>query len=615
MKKMIIGIAILIQCIDIGAMENQRRNTPNNSSNFLPANHFDTKTGVAVASQRFAGAMKNQRASTPRGSNNFLPANCFDVGIDCMGDDVLNAIKAAASDKAALSREIAKLSSGYRNYFDRLRVQINQEHFRQMTELQQQHETVLNETIQEKDREIRRKKLQINRLQAQVKSQASSLNEATTDISHLEAYIQRLENDLQAKRTAAATTEVSDLFSDDDFANNADIFDNQLHNMEDSINADSNNADAACNTIKSIYDVTSNMIISDIKRRHTKEITRLTNQFDEKERLLKEEYDKTIESLNEQIQTLTNENTRLQCKLDLMRSVNQVLSANPSLAGRPLIRTRAASVKAITDFVQRKNTMEDLYNRFRAFSNLYGRTDLGVKATKVDFNKVQNWIATAQNAYSLYGRCVFPAPSRPYLNEEGKDCPTARNEIIDGRGIGTPLYQIRGRIEEGLKILGRYGTSVRGRLDQIWQSTPAADNYVQMTWYHPIFWGHTTNELCFYRNGNREGRFFHEYGGGCWKDMEGFVGNYHGKWKVGCESGDARDTWNPLFVPRYNAALEETKNAILQREAQLLDLETNPESELNKAYRQARRISPTCVDVPVVELDSLIRQYNEFMRM
>lgn len=597
MKKMIIGIAILIQCIDIGAMENQRRNTPNNSSNFLPANHFDTKTGVAVASQRFAGAMKNQRASTPRGSNNFLPANCFDVGIDCMGDDVLNAIKAAASDKAALSREIAKLSSGYRNYFDRLRVQINQEHFRQMTDLQQQHETVLNETIQEKDREIKRKKSQINRLKAQVKSQASSLNEATTDISHLEAYIQRLENDLQAKRTAAATTEVSDLFSDDDFANKADIFDTQLHNMEDSINADSNNADAACNTIKSVYDVTTNMVISDIQRRHTKEITRLINQFDEKERLIKEEYDKTIESLNEQIQTLTNENTRLQCKLDLMRSVNQVLSANPSLAGRPLIRTRAASVKAVTDFVQRKNTMEDLYNRFRAFSNLYGRTDLGVKATKVDFNKVQNWIATAQNAYSLYGKCVFPNGSS-----------------FSGADIAAPLNRIRERIETELSGLSRrYADAARERLNSIFQNNPVINTTVAMSYETKIFYGHQANELRFNKNGAEIGYLFQEYGGGNWRHETGFVGWHEGKTDGGYPNGIT--TWNTQFIPRYNAALEETRNAILQREAQLLDFETNPESELNKAYKQAKKVSPTCIDFPVAALDKLINQYNEFMRM
>ncbi len=581
MKKLIIGIAILIQCISVGAMENQRQNAVNRD-----------------------------------GTAELVPAGFFDAGITRMNENIQNAIRTVSADRGALPNEITTLSTDYRSYFEGLRSQINRIYLEQMRAQQQRQEAAINEMTRERDAEISRRNTEIQQLRTRLNELAASTHATIVNLGDIDGQMGNIENDLRERRNRAVTVSVSELFSEGDFSDRADVFDRQLSDMSTSINVDGNSVGSAFDATQAVYNASVNTLALNIQRRYDESVISLIHQFDEHKRLLEEGYTQAISSLDGTIQRLTEENTRLERKQELMNLVNAAISSNYSLAGRPLIRTRGADVKAISDFLQRKSTMEDLYNKFQAFSNLYGRRDLGVLATRADLDKVQNWITTAQTAYSLYGSLSFPAPAKPYNYEEGGDSPGHRDEGFDGANINTFLVSAKSRIESGLASLGSRASSARSRLNSIWNSTAAAANVkVQMFWDHPSFWGNATNQLVFYKNKVKEGRFFQEYGGGWWRDEEGFVGGHHGGCNVGLNSGDARAVWNSKFVTRYNEALRDMQNAHYQRYNQLLDFETNPESELNRAYRQAGRTSPTCVDVPVIELDRLINQYNEFMRM
>ncbi len=592
MRKVIMGIAILIQCINIGAMERRRSSTSRN-----------TRTAELV------------------------PAGFFDAGVIRMNENIQNVTRTVSLNKRALSNGIAALSTEYRNYLNELRPKINQIHFQQLQAQQQEQETSVNKVVQEKDAEIKKKKTEIQRLRTKMNSLASASHTTVVGFDNLDAQIRDIESDLRKKREKAITADVSELFSESDFSNRADVFDMHLEDVSTSIRLSSNRVGTTLDSIQAVYNTNVNLLKLEVQSRHNEDIAKLIHQFNEEKRLLDEEYSRKIDILNDIIQRLKNENTQLERKLEFKNSVNTVLSSNPSLAGRPIIRNKAADIKAIRDFSQKKRMMEDLYDKFKAFAGLYGKRSFGIKATKMDLRKIQDWITSARSIYSLYEQCVFPQDAAPFSSREDLHNPPSWITVttggwglpkgtasFSGTDIAAPLNNITNRITTGLNGLnGTHAVAARRRLNTILQNNPDINTRVTMVWLMRTWWNHATDEMEFLKNGAQQGRLFQEYGGKNWRHAEGFVGNRDSETDGGYPDGTA--IWNTQFVPKYNEALQEVKNAIHQREAQLLDLETNPESELNKAYRQAKKASPTCIDFPVAALDKLINQYNEFMRM
>ena len=144
----------------------------------------------------------------------------------------------------------------------------------------------------------------------------------------------------------------------------------------------------------------------------------------------------------------------------------------------------------------------------------------------------------------------------------------------------------------------------------------AADDSASATRGNSIFWGHVTDEFNYYKNGQSEGNYFKEYGGGCWGSIKGFLGYREGKGAFfGTHWDNAPSIWEDYFIKRLNSDFNATTAAIKQRAIALFDLETNPNSLLQKFYEETGQTSPSIKHFPALEIEILIDQYNKFIKL
>lgn len=354
--------------------------------------------------------------------------------------------------------------------------------------------------------------------------------------------------------------------------------------------------------------------LDSLQDRHEEQLDCMTRLFEERCSHLTEAYERQIDMLRDVVTTLTMQNERMQKEAELKSIVGRILMAHPS--SQLIITERAQDIGSISDLFQRRDRVQGLYGHFQLFRELYGREDLEVEVTSTHLQTIKDWLDTV--SINRYGVFTLPNPCPGYHNEEGRDCPEYRKHAFSGKDMGgNILHQERERIESLLLHFENHSLveEARARLNSIFQNTSAADTSVFLQWSHSWFWGHRTNILSYTENGKEKGYFFHEYGGGFWKELRGFAGSFSGKFWVPWESGDARDLWNSQFVSRYNEALNITFQAIQERARLLVDFETSSESPLNQLYIQAGETSPSIVYFPTTELEVLIKQYNNFIKM
>lgn len=92
----------------------------------------------------------------------------------------------------------------------------------------------------------------------------------------------------------------------------------------------------------------------------------------------------------------------------------------------------------------------------------------------------------------------------------------------------------------------------------------------------------------------------------------GIFGNVGRDWHARVESPST--AWQNIAKNAFQRDLNATIAAIQDRAKLLFDFETNPESPLQRLYRESGKINPSVIDFPSTEIDALVKQCNEFIK-
>lgn len=189
--------------------------------------------------------------------------------------------------------------------------------------------------------------------------------------------------------------------------------------------------------------------------------------------------------------------------------------------------------------------------------------------------------------------------------------PKGTENAFSGVSIGQPLAQAKARLTAHIDTLeSTEKTAVQLQLLSIFQRSAAEDS-VSVSWTHPWFWGTTcTHDINYYKNGSHIGHLFQETTGGWWGESWGIFGYSSGHKGSGLDWNGA---WNTCRQ-NFQQDLSTTIDAIKQRAMLLFDFETNPESKLQKLYKQAGIVPALTLPFPSMEIESLIKQCNDFIK-
>lgn len=322
---------------------------------------------------------------------------------------------------------------------------------------------------------------------------------------------------------------------------------------------------------------------------------------------MEEAYEQQKSLMQRMIDEVTAINLKLEKERELADIIHGVYLSNPSdkfLFSRSFIGDNVQEITAINDLSQRRARVEDLYNKFKLFSSIYGREDLGVKATLADLEKIKNWLDKTNIDVVLryYGNITLGGNSQSF----------------DGRVMGTPLTKKKATLEPQFSKKLAESHIAATELRNIWMTTGKADNFgsqvserfcVQGYKIYPYETGCNGERykrdgirFVFYLNGNEIG--------GKWDTC---VHEASCRWNCGwwqdtsCWGG----TSDPNFV---ETSRQLTFAAIKQRAMLLFDFETNPESELQKFYKEAGIVPTLTLPFPSMEIDTLIKQCNDFIK-
>ncbi|OUM66651.1 hypothetical protein PIROE2DRAFT_59241 [Piromyces sp. E2] len=374
------------------------------------------------------------------------------------------------------------------------------------------------------------------------------LHAAPKTLESLKSYeqdIKRTEEDIRKNQQLTEYFEVPELFKEKQVNRMINRFSHELNSIKCEIRESRNDLEEtlinAFNKTKKEYERNITNLMDNMEDRYEDVLYSIENQYHDRLNNLEQAYERQKVVLNTKIEELMKLNLELEKKKELDRLINNILlsnASNPLLKNYSLIKNTAQEIKDIADLEKRRERMEELYNIFKLFSNLYGRQDLGVNVTPSILGTVKRWLdqTSRDTILAHYGltNSFKNNKVKGYYNEEGgRDCPNHRDHSINGKTLGNNLMNIM----ERMKSASSTNNQISSDIQNILNSTSAADNNVQIIWNHPPFWGHCTNHLRYFHNGQQLGRFFHEYGGGFWIEKDGFIGNLRGRKWVPWESG------------------------------------------------------------------------------
>jgi len=472
-------------------------------------------------------------------------------------------------------------------------------------------ETKIHDVIHEKNKEIEELRKKLDNL-SNVSTASSSKS-----IRVYEEERRIAEENVRKKQEEALSIEVPEMITKNQVDIMLENVSKQLNDIKKEFQINAKDIQDYFNDIQNIFKCNTLALVSSLKGQMKRTLKEITSKYEEKTRYITEANEAKKKILNKMIEEIKKRNMETERKNELQKLVYNVYTSNPEnpfIKSRSFISNNVHEIMNIQNLFERRNQVQDIYNKVSMFSGLFGREDLGVKVPIFLLNTIKLYLDKTERSRVLayYGMGEFKnyRVKGCYNEEEGLDCPSYREHEVNGR---TMEGNIPNAVEK-LRSMTQCNIEAKTRLEEILNSTKVAENHLKIIWNHPPFY-YGTSQLRYWENGQQIGLFYHEYGGRFWMIKQGFVGNFNGGSRIRHESGDARDIWNSQFISRYNAGVERIENAINQRMALLFDFETNPDSPFQMVYTKATNVNPLIIKFPLTELDILIKQCNELIKM
>jgi len=428
----------------------------------------------------------------------------------------------------------------------------------------------------------------------------------------------------------------------------------ELNDIKEEIIQNSNDVskgvEAALGQSQYMYKVNIKALIESMKTQFQRNLDDIILQYHDKENNIKKAYEAEKNILIKMIDEIKRINSESEKARNLEKMIHGIYTSNPDnsfIRNRSFILYNVKEIRGIKDLMERRNKVEELYNKLKLFSILFGREDLGVKVKTSDLEKIKLWldrtnIIVILNQYvnlsfSKWNNNLFngspqkflPNNTRPHSPLIGGfmgSGPKGEQNDFNGSDIGKPLLHKKEVLENQINSLnGTNRNLVLAQLNSIFEKN-AADNYVSTTLTHPFHWrSFNTEVIDYHKNGEKLGYFWNEHQGANWGYSEGIFGNV--PWTKNAFTGVLgfrkkafsdisgwKNVWS-ICANHFKKDLDETINAIKNRAILLFDFETNPDSPLQSLYQESNQINPSIIDFPSSEMEDLIKNCNEFIKM
>jgi len=516
------------------------------------------------------------------------------------------------NEGSELGKEVTLIGNFCQNEFDAVRKMANTCFQKWINEEKVAQESKMRNLINEKKNEIK-----------ELRDTIKSLSNVSTPLSseNLRIYEEErriAEEKVKRKQQDAIFIAIPEMITKDQVDVMLENVYEELKDMKEEIQMNAKDIQEAFNQTKIIFKCNTKALVSSLKGQFNKNLKDIASMYEEKTKNINEAHEAEKAILQKMIEEIKKHNRESERKRELQRLVYSVYTSNPDnsfIKSHSLIRNNLYEIKNIWDIFERRKQVQDIYNKISLFTGLFGREDLGIKMQISHLNIIKSWLDQTEKSRVLayYGISGFTNYRvNGYHNEnDGWDCPSYRVHEVNGRNLEGNLPNAI----ERLRSMTNSNIQAKTRLEEIVHSTIAAENRLKIEWNHPPWYGNNTNQLRYWENDQQLGRFFHEYGGKYWMTKEGFLGSFNRPSWIRQQSGDARELWNSQFVTRFNTGIDNIENAIIQRVKLLFDFETNPDSPFQMIYKNLGQTNPVMINFPYTEMDTLINQCNELIKI
>ena len=502
-------------------------------------------------------------------------------------------------------------------------------------------------------KEISQKEAEIIRLQGRLDELLKDAPQTAESLKIYDRFIRRAEKNVSEAKEKTEHFDAPELVGEKQINDTFKGFSEKLNEIRSEVQEGKDNLEK---TIREVFEKTqrqyedsTNTLLKNLEYRYDDIVEGVEERYKDQKKYLAEAYDRQIAIMNDKINEFMALNAQLEKDKELLSLINSVYRSNPDdefIRNHSFISGNVQEMKDIEDLFTRRNQVENIYNKIKLFSDLFGREDLGVKAKPSDLETIRIWLdrTNMDAVLAKYGNFSVPSNDRihqafngaPFGKLEGEDgwhrnglffssCkgPGGQVNSFNGLDIGKPLLDAKERLEKQIGSLnGPSKDSVQAELVSVFQNNEAADCVVRVTWTHPFRPGEgnfNSDEVNYYRNGHRLGHLFQEHIVDFWGGSDGIFGNVPlskriwGRWHP-------RDTlnwewaWKNKSKDTFQEHLNETVNAIKNRAKLLFDFETNPNSPLQRLYQESGQTNPSVINFPFAEIDALVKQCNDFVK-
>jgi len=257
-----------------------------------------------------------------------------------------------------------------------------------MKEEKLQQERIMNDTFKEKDEKIQELEARLNRL----------LNGSPNARDNLKAYDHQIQNaNENIKKIQQEIVVIPEMLTKDQIDDILKDIHEELNEIKDEIkqNTDdvSRNMENVLNQTQYMYKTNIKSLVKHLKWQLNQNLTDMATKYNEKEKNLIKEYEAKEKGLQAMVDQISKMNSDLEKKSQLKSRIHHVFMINPSLRPEKIL-IRSFDIQQIGDPMLKHNRLQQEYNKFVLFSELYGKTELGVFATTEDLNAVNHYSNT-----------------------------------------------------------------------------------------------------------------------------------------------------------------------------------------------------------------------------
>jgi len=572
-------------------------------------------------------------SEAPQGA--LLPLNYFENRVSQLQNTVEEGLK-KVKNESDLDKEKLVVKDFFHNDYEIVSKKMNELFNNKSNEKHKNHQKNMQELNDSKGESIKQLNKKVDNMvdsSPELKEKLKLFNDRR---QQCEQKVKKARNDATGSNNNLMRIEDFETINEHEIKLSMKYISKKIDELSKNLESKQEETKGAIGQLKIMYEMGLHGVISKLMVRFDDALEHIEYSYREKEEKLKEAYEEQEEMLNKMVKELTEMNKKLEKKRELEKEIHNIYHANPSDPSlRTLITDNVSELKAINKLSDRRSRVESLYKKFIIFSNLLDREDLGVKAKASDIEAIKLWLdRTNINAVLChFGKFTILSADDIHRAFHGKHFriapatiggqPNGIENFFKGSDIGKPLMKKRKHIENKIKSIKRPDRNVvMSQLADIFTKN-AADDYVVVNWTHPYRSGgvchglpFASHQITYIKNGKQLGFLFQETLVDWWGELNGIFGHipYRKNWGPSGAFdwvGGWRNTGKNRFQKDYNATIDAIKN----RAMALFDFETNPDLPLQRFYKNAGVKDPEVLTFPSKEIEILIKQCNEFLKL